>query len=160
METQDSIEQWAAATFAGSDRTALGIATRMNIEVAELVAELVITNMTPERAALECADIWIVLAQVAHAQGYLLERGVAALRPVCNLELVATINTKSAELLSALQHRAPLHVTHALMSDIASFTESLCARQGMMLSEAVDRKMQVNRARSWKRTESGRMQHG
>lgn len=162
METQETIEAWAAETFGHSDRSALGIATRMNIEVAELVAELSNPDVEhlPGSIAGECADIWIVLSQVAHAKGYVLLFGDVAICPRdSDLQIAAKINVESAELLSALQHNAKLSELYPRFRDIARYTETLCIRQHIPLSDAVNRKMAVNRTRKWVTTESGRMQH-
>lgn len=74
-ETQQSISRWANDTF-GPQHPA-EVAARMNVEVAELVSGLAgvasvpvehIERMDPERVRAlqdECADVYIMLAQVA-----------------------------------------------------------------------------------------------
>jgi hypothetical protein len=72
METQESITRWADETF-GVKHPA-EVAARMNVEVAELVAGLAtvaavpVEQMDPELVVelqKECADVFIMLAQVA-----------------------------------------------------------------------------------------------
>lgn len=72
METQESITRWADDTF-GVKHPA-EVAARMNVEVAELVAGLAtvaavpVEDMDPElvqELQKECADVFIMLAQVA-----------------------------------------------------------------------------------------------
>lgn len=71
-ETQQSISRWAEDTF-GPQHPA-EVAARMNVEVAELVSGLAgvasvpVERMDPERVRAlqdECADVYIMLAQVA-----------------------------------------------------------------------------------------------
>lgn len=72
METQESITRWADETF--GPKHPAEIAARMNVEVAELVAGLAtvaavpVEQMDPELVVelqKECADVFIMLAQVA-----------------------------------------------------------------------------------------------
>ncbi|QVJ12938.1 hypothetical protein [Pseudomonas phage PSA20] len=71
-ETQESITRWSDETF-GAKHPA-EVAARMNVEVAELVAGLAtvaavpVADMDPElvqELQKECADVFIMLAQVA-----------------------------------------------------------------------------------------------
>ena len=72
METQESITRWADDTF--GPKHPAEVAARMNVEVAELVAGLAtvaavpVADMDPElvqELQKECADVFIMLAQVA-----------------------------------------------------------------------------------------------
>lgn len=72
METQESITRWADDTF--GPKHPAEVAARMNVEVAELVAGLAtvaavpVEDMDPElvqELQKECADVFIMLAQVA-----------------------------------------------------------------------------------------------
>ncbi|XAO53799.1 hypothetical protein [Pseudomonas phage Rocky] len=71
-ETQESITRWADDTF--GPKHPAEVAARMNVEVAELVAGLAtvaavpVGDMDPElvqELQKECADVFIMLAQVA-----------------------------------------------------------------------------------------------
>lgn len=78
METQQTISTWGRETF-GKNKP-LALATRMNVEVAELVNALnnlqeaknrpwAIRKAMASAALMECADVYIMLAQVAQALG-------------------------------------------------------------------------------------------
>jgi hypothetical protein len=70
-ETPETITQWAVDTF--GNPPPIAVATRMNCEVAELLVGL--ANLSPEEVAegsprvtalqQECADVYIMLAQIA-----------------------------------------------------------------------------------------------
>jgi len=62
-ETQPSIAQWAADTFGVS--TQLRAATRMNEEVAELLAKMANATVSQDKIIEECADVQIVLYVLA-----------------------------------------------------------------------------------------------
>lgn len=165
LETQASIEAWAAETFAGTDRSPLGILTRMNIEVAELQLELCEPRVGEWRDAigLECADIWIVLAQAAHHLGFDLEFSdpdeLVAKQRTC-AELGGLICVESAELISAVQHDGNRSAIANHVQMISLLCSTLSQKySGGLLQDYVQRKMQVNRKRQWKRTPAGRMQH-
>jgi NTP pyrophosphatase (non-canonical NTP hydrolase) len=66
LETQDSIEEWRRDTF-GVPSTAARLAARANVEMAELLDEL--SAGRNEAAAVECADVVIVLFGVAERLG-------------------------------------------------------------------------------------------
>ncbi len=85
METQKSITRWADDTF-GSNHPA-EIAARMSVEVAELVAGLAtvatvpVTSMDPklvQELQKECADVYIMLVQVAEKLNADLQTAVNA----------------------------------------------------------------------------------
>ena len=72
METQESITRWADDTFGAAHPAE--VAARMNVEVAELIAGLAtvaavpVADIDPElvqELQKECADVFIMLAQVA-----------------------------------------------------------------------------------------------
>ena len=67
-ESQYSISSWAAETFGVS--TPLRAATRMNEEVAELLAKLSVPDTDPEKIHEECADVLIVLFVLSERLGF------------------------------------------------------------------------------------------
>lgn len=87
---QQSIAQWGRETFGhpGEVPPPLPIATRMNVEVAELLNGLAELDKVPlltrehetmtASVAAECADVAIMLVQVADALGVDLEEEIAA----------------------------------------------------------------------------------
>lgn len=66
-ETQETIEEWRKATF-GSTSTTSRLAARANLEMAELIDALSVSDTNPHAAA-ECADVVIVLMGVATKLG-------------------------------------------------------------------------------------------
>lgn len=67
IETQRSIGAWARETFGVS--TPLRAATRMNEEVAELLAGMSILGQDPRKIHEECADVLVVLFVLAERLG-------------------------------------------------------------------------------------------
>lgn len=65
QDQQTAISQWGRETF--PDTPTVRIATRMNVEMAELL-EAIQTGDARE-AGLECADVFIMLVQVADGLG-------------------------------------------------------------------------------------------
>ena len=73
LENQQTIAEWARTTF-GDGATTLNIATRMNCEVSELLngfAALAgeMSETLRRHLLLECADTYIMLAQIAERLG-------------------------------------------------------------------------------------------
>lgn len=68
---QREITQWSDNTF--GDKSPIEIATRMNNEVAELLTGLANNPEAINEHAGECADVLIMLVQVAHKLGVDLE---------------------------------------------------------------------------------------
>lgn len=75
METQYQITEWALNTF-GTQPT-VAIAARMNNEVSELLTGLTHEPDNTVELLAECADIYIMLAQVATSLGGDLAEEVA-----------------------------------------------------------------------------------
>lgn len=137
LETQQSITAWGSRTF-GDHHDALGMATRMNLEVAELFLELAGPNV--ELRNLLQANV--TMAEAISAKHHaLLDQGFTDL---C----------------------APTPKAGAECADIAIVLAQVASKLGVMLWGSwrrgrgeVDRKMDVNRKRSWARLPSGRHQH-
>jgi NTP pyrophosphatase (non-canonical NTP hydrolase) len=62
-ETQDSITEWARETFGPAHFEQL--VARLNEEVAELITAALSEKTSWSDVAAECADVYIMLAQVA-----------------------------------------------------------------------------------------------
>ena len=75
-ETQDSITQWAGATF-GDCGTNLRAAIRANEEMSELLRALSVDDNAPDAGA-EIADVFIVLYRVASRLGVDVHRAIDA----------------------------------------------------------------------------------
>lgn len=170
--TQQSISAWAARVFGHSDRSPMGIATRGNIEAVELLQ--VLLNPVPgkgriaEQVAMECADVYIVLCQVADKLGFgmtVWTPGQHRLNHTGLVGLAAELLVHLADLLSLLQHNAleptPSATDEAqrLLSEIHVRLDILCARMDHDLLDVVHEKMEINYKRQWQKLPSGRMQH-
>ncbi len=70
-ETSESISQWAEKTF-GPVGNNMQIAIRANLEMAELLKELALDDMS-EKAVEEVADIVIVLSRLVERKGHNLQ---------------------------------------------------------------------------------------
>jgi hypothetical protein len=126
-ETQQSICRWGVDTFGVG--SALATATRMNVEVAELLSDLgghqdqllsdLLTANNSIAEALSNRANWL------EGQGLLADR---------------TPNGKEC-------------------ADIQVVLYQVAERCNVILHEATDEKMAVNRARQWKLTRGGRFQH-
>lgn len=126
-ETQQSINDWSVETFGLS--SALTTATRMNVEVAELLSDLgghqdvLLSQLLAANNAI--AEALSIRANYLEANGLLADR---------------TPNGKECP-------------------DVAVILFQVAARCGVDLLPAVDEKMRINRARNWKLTAGGRYQH-
>lgn len=129
-ETQMTVTEWGTETF-GHGHDAMGMAVRMNIEVAELLAELVGDN--PE------------------------------------LQDLVQSNIAASEALSKAYHAIPEDDPDARClpspraasecADVLIVLWQVASRVGAMLVDEVNKKMAINRARQWKKLDSGRHQH-
>lgn len=126
-ETQQSIFSWSEETFGSS--SALATATRMNVEVAELLSDLgghqdlILSQLLAANNAI--AEALSIRANYLEARGLLADR---------------TPNGKEC-------------------ADVQVILYQVAERCNIKLSKETDEKMLVNRARSWKRNSGGRFQH-
>lgn len=127
-ETQRSICNWGTETF-GVSGSALGTATRMNVEVAELLADLggVVDPLLDD--LLRCNN---ALAEAISNRANALERE------------------------GLLPDRTP---NGKECADVQIILFQVAERCGLKLTEETDRKMAVNRARTWRLLPTGRFQH-
>lgn len=168
-ETQQSISKWGQDTF-GLD--AMGIIIRMNVEVAELLVGLdslrVVDGHNPaivdldkriREVVCECADIYIMQAQVASKLGLgLPEPEHVMVEPWMDDPLLIgeRIAGWTVDLLTAVRHRS---ATYLLMEGLLRSTVQLAKFFGADLSAEVDAKMAKNRKRVWARQANGKVQH-
>lgn len=73
---QETITQWAVSTF-GKPATLQGVMEKLHGEMSELYEEVVDANGEPARIGKECADVFIVLVQIAEHSGVNLMEEVA-----------------------------------------------------------------------------------
>lgn len=168
METPNSINTWARATFGSV--TAYEAAVRANVELAELLSA-VNNKASTELVAGECADVYIVVCQVPEILGKdlksltadLLPPGPPGLHSFQDAEnITVAINVDMAFLLESLKldptgvtdRAVEIHLVHLIRE-----LERLALFFGVDLFEEVNKKMQVNRQREWAKTDGGRFQH-
>lgn len=159
-ETQQSISQWAEATFgpSGSD---LRVWARANEEMAELLRLLTFNaSPDPEKVAEECADVVIVLLRLAERRGWEVQPWASSGR-FAPISLASRANEKMAALLVVLEEnnsRFPAEGRWRL-EEVLGALKALCLSIGQEPAAALDRKMAVNRARQWKLDGSGHGYH-
>jgi len=163
-ETQQTIVDWANETF--NNPRLICVATRMMCEVAELL-ELLTSSATTEDIWDECADIGVMLAQVALRVGVELSEVVlppgTTMAParVLAVELNAELARLTAEV-AGLSGCEPLS-TPALRASAAKAVVLLwdLARRldAPELWGLIEKKMDKNRKRTWAQQSPGVFQH-
>lgn len=127
-ETQRSICDWGLETF-GVSGSALTTATRMNVEVAELLTDLggVVDPLLDDllRANNALAEAISNRANALEREGLLPDRSPNG-KECCDVQVILY---------------------------------QVAERCGLKLAEETDRKMAINRARTWRRLPTGRFQH-
>lgn len=169
-DNQQTCSDWANASF-GRPSSLLGIATRANEELAELIRELSKPEPVPQEAAAECGDVTIILYRLAEMTGNVMqaepEDGVA----IVGSHAFADIN--ESPMSAALFAARHLHMlmTYLLKRDpdkeligdrccsIMSCMELCCKFLGTTLAAEVDRKMEINRGRTWNSSGDGHGYH-
>lgn len=169
METQSSIALWGRETF--GTYSALTMASRMNVETAELVSILTHQpdnweEITAEQRALiteELADVFIVLVQVMEIRKRQDWQPKALVRNQFRYPhtLAADIALWSAQLIYEMRLSASTDGFAAChtAANLLGCLQAACACLDADLQQAVDAKMTINRSRQWRRTEAGRHQH-
>jgi NTP pyrophosphatase (non-canonical NTP hydrolase) len=167
-ETCATIGDWALETF-GPRSTPQSIAARALVEAAELVQECVSYDRDRGEAlaqsiAKECADVYIVLARIAHEVDCNMVEAARREYQLLRVEWFgshASLASSATELvlkLCATTH--PKYTTFELLGMIGARLQLLVASIGQgELLEHVDAKMEVNRARKWRLDGNGHGQH-
>lgn len=127
-ENQSTISAWGRATF-DDNEDAMQIASRMNIEVAELL-EKVAGNDPQLQAMIHTAQS---VAEAINCRVNQLARGVGRCNP---------------------DEGAP-----AEAADVSIMLQQVADRLNVWLDNEVNAKMRINRARDWRKLSSGRFQH-
>lgn len=150
-ENQNTISNWAAATFGDAGSNAR-VAARVNEEFAEFLRAYTAGKPAKE-IAMELADTKIVLYCLASRHDVPLSiqsqftRGVH--QDVAVPDAVRAMSRMMVEALDNSMGVVPaLYTFAARLHDIASYL-------GFVLDELVDEKMAINRQRVWKRDGSG-----
>jgi NTP pyrophosphatase (non-canonical NTP hydrolase) len=171
-ETQQTITAWARSQFGPGD--VLTVATRMNCEVAELLAGLAASGPA-QGIAEELADVGVMLLQVAELQGFSLLDKVHEVTPhlrtyrpemmntYCS-RLAANLSEAVGQLLALLfafevQHsyQEYKNMTKTVFVGVVLFR--LAEILAVDLEQAIDEKMEINRNRKWGKNDNGTYQH-
>jgi NTP pyrophosphatase (non-canonical NTP hydrolase) len=160
---QYEISKWQDDTFGPPSSNARS-AARANEEMAELLAALTVDDNHP-KAAEEAADIVIVLYRPMTLLGKNMNTEIERLVPAfglpetSNARLAAHANEAMAELLAVLT----IDDEHPKASDkiagVVIILYVLAARLGKDMDEEIARKMEINRARTWKLADAGHGYH-
>lgn len=155
-ETQKTIHEWATRTFGPS--TPLDRLVRCNVEAGELLSA--IHNMAPLHViAGEIGDVQIIFMQVKEGLSYDSPSSNYDPFPADATELAAELCVGIGHLLQALAKGLTLGDVWDVVHDIQEILILLAHTIGVDLDECVDAKMKINRARTWRKLESGRFQH-
>lgn len=160
METQQSVTEWAVATF-GDDGSDLRCATRANEEMAELLSCLSRPEPDMSAVAAELADVCIVLWRLGTRLETCLPVTTVAVLPH-ELQVRWWAFSANAHLASALLRLANFDVAMVRTDLIGAFQAINVTAQhlGIDLQAAIDAKMDVNRnKRVWKLDGSGHGYH-
>lgn len=157
METPNTINTWASETF--GRRTAIEILVRCNIELAELLSAVHVGADLPTIKD-ELADVNIMLSQAFDELG-VVQRGVLETQYFHDtiLSAVYRCNAHMALLMAQVNAVPDSLLGRQLLEDTHQDLLAVCKILEVDLQEVTDLKMQINRARVWKKTESGRFQH-
>ena len=164
-ETQDTITAWAIKTFGPIDIQATAI--RGNVEMAEL-GSAISNHQAAAAIRAEAADVAIVLCQVAEVLGHDVEKrgreNILADYGVERADLLKTwtrANTALSTLLLCIKtDQLVVGAVDQWLNVLFTELAVLCAQTGGYLWPEVERKMRVNRGRTWGRDpKTGQRQH-
>ena len=153
LETSRSIYDWQRATF-GEYTSHFRQVSRAIAEMAELV-DAVTLGDSDQEIIRECADVAIVMYGYIEASKIDIKvRQVATLHDVDLNYLVAQANCGLGRVLLILASthdtkRDLIQETATEVSWLYYLLEEMCAELHGNLADAVDEKMQINRARKW-----------
>lgn len=162
-ETPRSIHLWAEDNFGNG--SALTTAVRTAVEISELIVAIVYKN-DQLKIQEEVADVAIMMWQVAFATGIdarpvelvtqkVLEEsvnpGIIATRIARELSICLEYSLNDNK---EIKRRGLAHLKNALFN-----LEFLVKVLEIDLPKIVDNKMEINRARRWKRLDNGSYQH-
>jgi NTP pyrophosphatase (non-canonical NTP hydrolase) len=171
VETQQTIVLWAEANF---HSTPASVATRMVVEMAELLQSLDLNVVSLGQSCLsrgdskesiveECADVGVMLAQVAFYLGVNMKELVWEGACCSNIKLALNLNKELADLAHGmvtlpsgtsdpkLKHHA--EVATGYLWDLTWYLS------GEDLWPHIEAKMTKNRARTWALVSPGVFQH-
>lgn len=157
VETQTTIRDWAQTNF-GPASDMYRVQARAFEELVEAMKEIS-TGGSPEKIAVECADVVITLAgrmvldlaQLAFAEyggpSYDIKQDIC-----CAAQQLGRAMASTA--LMGPDFEAP-----SLVGSCVALLWGICGKLGVDLADAIDAKMQINRARRWAKSTDGTSYH-
>ena len=160
-ETEDSIRAWADDTF-GTTTSLARVAARANEEMAEVLRALTADRPFAD-VAVEVVDTVIVLCRAADLAGMHLQRVQDDIETDAHAKwLCVHIACQAATaLVRAIEfgdHPSEFEARHAIRSAYLHLSD-LCRSLGFGLWSTIDKKMEVNRARVWRKDGTGHGYH-
>lgn len=155
-ETQDSVIEWADRTFGKLDSNARAVVRAIE-EMTELL-RLLVTDPADPRVGEEIADVIIVLYRPAARLGGSI-RLVPADAPHTPLRAAATAGVSLHHLLVDLAQNDACREAFYYLQRAVCYLCRAATELGVDVQAEIDRKMAVNRARSWKLDGTGHGYH-
>tara|TARA_B100002049_G_C16070064_1_gene372364 strand:- start:1099 stop:1584 length:486 start_codon:yes stop_codon:yes gene_type:complete len=156
-ETQESICQWAQDSF-GTAKSLFRILTRANEEMTEL---LVAIELNPDKAPEEAADIAIILCRAAKRLDLEVRFGAGkgsiyfGLTPI---RLAVLANSALSDAIKSVVNDRP-ETARVEIDVCVDWLIDLELHYGTTLQAEIDKKMAINRARTWDLDGSGHGYH-
>lgn len=161
-ETQASILAWARETFGHNEPKI--IASRCALEVAELLHRIVY-GAPPEKIIDECADVAVMISQVAELREIDAALEAAMMGPTTMPDpiiLAGEVTAKFGTIFQLLRWPNTTPRERTIYGELWKCLEGIVELVGgptLTLVEARDNKMKVNRGRKWHTAADGRSQH-
>lgn len=164
---QKTIHEWGIRTFGQAALNTLGVAIRMTKEAVELSYELNIDDR--DDVIKESADVAIVLLQVSNCLGFDCVEALK-MQPLNDLYLEVSdacvdqeqcsklISEFSVVLISSIFH-GELHNAKTIIIKIMAVLDSIEDLYEFSLSDEIQKKMEINVARTWAVQADGSRQH-
>lgn len=169
IENQTSITRWAVTTFGARDP--LKVASRALKETGELF-DAIVVGLDPAKIVDECADNAVMYMQIAELtrNDFFLQVTLCEQDPkvqeLLRIEGIARLPSEIAGLLVRyvgvlLVDLARCQINPRVLGMIGLLLETLVHHYepGVMLVDAVQAKMVINRSRKWAVDDHGRGQH-
>lgn len=166
---QKTIHQWGIDTFGGAALNPSSLAIRMAKEAVELTSDL-FTIDDVDVIKYECADVSIMLVQVANCLGMNLGEVLVdqselleyydevTAKCVNDFVCAKMVSELSIELISSINHGEFKHNWKVIVGIIAVL-DSIEEIYEFDLDETIQVKMEINANRSWTRGADGSSQH-
>lgn len=160
--TQDSINEWALATFGESSPQHM--LARAIQEASELLMEVTKIDMHPEKISEECADIIGPLCRVSAWAGC----DITPVFSVCDFISTGNLYSPAVRVTQTLvylmERMSPQNIiekrtVEKLIGGIVIDLAEISASVGVKLGDAINAKMEILLTRKWKLDGNGAGQH-